>query len=392
MMSALVVALAINATDYYISGIGGWAEPGTKAELQLVGESDVLTCNFARIDAGAEFKVFANAGWDGPQYGAAVENDAITPNGEAYTLATQNAKNLKIALAEKHYLTDAVISVNTTTWAVTVTGTDVDGSQEADVYCLVGACTDNWNPTVAIEFVDVEGVLTATVPNLNGGFKLIKNHQWGWEAAANGSEALGFNTPMTLVTAAGGNNINLANPFGGYNNAVLTLDVTNADAPVLTLVGGEFAMGEAHWYFPGEKLGWKCDESTEFEPVAGKENTFEFLMAEFGKDFKVVFGNWGVEFGAPKDAEKVYWTTNEPMELVTPCANVYATDDNVVLNDVIATIVVDYEAITCVLTLEVEETAFEQIAAGKDAVKVIENGKVVVIKNGVRYSVKGAKL
>lgn len=43
-MSALVVALAINATDYYISGIGGWAEPGTKAELQLVGESDVLTC------------------------------------------------------------------------------------------------------------------------------------------------------------------------------------------------------------------------------------------------------------------------------------------------------------------------------------------------------------
>lgn len=394
LMIALVAALAINADNYYIGGVNNsWPEPGTNPAYQLTGDGDVLSATFAKLESTDGLKVFIGEGWSGNELGKSADTDTIIPNGIAVTL-TAGGGNVPLKLADKHYLKDATVSLNTTTLALTVTGTDVDGSQEADVYCLVGACTNNWAPADAVEFVDVEGVLTATVPSLNGGFKIIKNHKWGWEAAAAAGETLALNTPMTLVTS-NGNNITLANPFGGYNNAVVTLDLTNEDAPVITLVGGEFALTVANWYMPGSKLGWNCNETTQFEAVEGQENTYELLMAEFGKDFKVVYGVWNVEFGGPKsDAEedKMYWVANEPMELVTPCNNVYATDNDVVLNDVTATIVVDYENVAVTLTLAVEATALEEMANQPGVQKVIENGQLVIIKNGVRYTAKGAKL
>ena len=393
LMSALVVALAINAQDaedFYLSGsFGSWPEPGTNPAYQLTGTGEELSASFDRIDAGSELKVFVGAGW-GNGWGAAAQGDSIVPNSTAYTLA-QPAQNLRIALADGHYLQNAVITYNTTTHALTVTGTDVDGSGEPDVYCLVGACTNNWSPADAIEFAEVDGVLTATVPDLSGGFKIIKNHQWGWEAGAATGESLGFNTDMTLVTS-GVQNINLANPFGGYTNAVLTLDITNADAPVLKLVGGDFAVSQNDWFLPCSKLGWKCDSTTMFSPVAGKENTYELLAAEFGKDFKVVYGNWNVEFGGPKGGDTLIWVVNEPMRLVTPCENVYAADNNLVLTDATITIVVDYEHVSVVMTIEVEATALEQIENTTGAKKIMENGQVFIIKDGIRYTVKGTRL
>lgn len=389
LMSALVVALAINAEDFYLSGINGsWPEPGKDPAYQLTGTGDELSASFDRIDAGSELKVFVGAGWSN-EWGAAAQGDSITPNAAAYTLA-QPAHNLRIALADGHYLQNAVITYNTTTHALTVTGTDVDGSADPDVYCLVGACTNNWSPADAIEFAEVNGVLTATVPDLSGGFKIIKNHKWGWEAGAATGESLGFNTDMTLVTSGAGN-INLANPFGGYTNAVLTLDLTNADAPVLKLIDGEFNLTQNDWFIPGSKLGWNCDDATKFSPVAGKENTYEFLAPEFGKDFKVVYGVWNVEFGAPK-GDTLVWVVNEPMKLATPCDNVMASDDNLVLTDAIITIVVDYEHVSVVMTIEVEATALEQIENTTGAKKIMENGQVIIIKDGIRYTVKGTRL
>lgn len=389
LMSALVVALAINAQDFYLGGINGsWPVPGTDPAYKLTGTGDELSASFDRIDAGSELKVFVGASWDNG-WGAAAQGDSIVPNSAAYTLA-QPANNLRIALADRHYLQNAVITYNTTTHALTVTGTDVDGSAEPDVYCLVGACTNNWTPADAIEFAEVNGVLTATVPDLSGGFKIIKNHKWGWEAGAATGESLVFNTDMTLVTS-GVQNINLANPFGGYTNAVLTLDITNADAPVLKLIDGEFNLTQNDWFFPGSKLGWNCDNTTKFSPVAGKENTYEFLAPEFGMDFKVVYGVWNVEFGSPK-GDSLIWVVNEPMKLVTPCDNVYAADNDLVLTDAIITIVVDYEQVSVVMTIEVEATALEQIENTTGAKKIMENGQVFIIKDGIRYTVKGTRL
>lgn len=393
LVIALMAVMSINATDYYISGIGGWAEPGSNAAMLLVpaAGTSVRTVSFARIDEGSEFKVFANTGWGGPEYGAAAAGEAVTANGAAYTMASP-AQNLKIAMEAGHYLTDAVVSVDTANWTVTVTGTDVNGNLEPTVYCLVGGCTNNWNTADAIEFVEEAGVLTATIPDLNGTFKIIKNHKWGWEAAAaSATDKLGFNVPMTLVTA-GGENIAMANPFGAYQNAKITLDVTNEDAPVITLIAGDLQVFQANWYFPGSKIGWNLNETTQFQPVAGKENTYEFLAPEFEKDFKVVYGsNWEVEFGGMKGGDTLRWEVNKPIELFSPAANVYAASETV-YTDVTITITVDYQAGSVQILLSPEGSAVENVATEQKAVKFIENGQIVIIKDGVRYNVLGAKL
>ena len=50
----------------------------------------------------------------------------------------------------------------------------------------------------------------------------------------------------------------------------------------------------------------------------------------------------------------------------------------------IATIVVTYEA--------TQPTAVDEINVGKKAMKVVENGQIVIIRDGIRYDLTGRKL
>ena len=67
---------------------------------------------------------------------------------------------------------------------------------------------------------------------------------------------------------------------------------------VLTLVDGEFAVNEQDWYVPGQYLGWNCNEATKMTRLEGDEDIYEIQLPEFGDRFKVVYGNWMVEYGA----------------------------------------------------------------------------------------------
>lgn len=256
-------------------------------------------------------------------------------------------------------------------------------------YYLVGGCTDNWNPEAAVEFVDVNGVATANVADLNGTFKVITERAWGGpEYCSNGSSVV---VGEAYKMKKGGDNISLANPFGGYKNAVLTI-AESGDDVILTLVSGDFYVTENNWHFPGTKLGWNCDASTQFEPVAGKENTYEYLAAELGGDFKVVYGVWAVEFGANNADDK--WEINKPYVMTYPCAgNFNPAVEDVVYTDVTITIVVDYENATVELLIADQNyTAVENVTAAGQAVKRIENGQLVIEKNGVKYNVLGAEI
>lgn len=397
LIVALAAVIAANATDYYIVGSGsqGWSQ--NKAENKFVADANgVLTVTVEQLYG--EVKVTEDGNWH-PQWGKT--GDANLVLGTPYTLtkcddsvSESDAVNLPVELPEGMRYKNAKLTLDASNPAAIVLtlveGELYDPNAAPAVYCLVGGCTNNWDPKAAPEFVEENGVLTAHVDNLNGTFKIIKNHEWGWEAGAPSDDAkIAFNQPFTTVTS-GGKNIGFANPFEGYANAVVTLDMTDETAPVIKIIGGTFAAPVDNWYVPGSKFDWKINETTMMTPVEGQPNTFEFLAPEFEKDFKVVFGNWLVEYGVAKDDSISKWAINTPMELATPCNNIYAASDDKYI-DVTITITVDYETAAVTLLVATEGSAVENVATDK-AQKFFENGQIVILKEGVRYNALGQKL
>ena len=119
-------------------------------------------------------------------------------------------------------------------------------------------------------------------------------------------------------------------------------------------------------------------------------STFERLEAEFGGEFKVVYGNWGVEFGANAAGDAAQ--PNVPYVMTYPCAGNLKVADDAVLEDVTITITVDYEKAEVTLLLATETTGVEDVKTAATAVKRIENGQLVILKNGIRYNVLGAQM
>ena len=386
---ALMAAMAMNATDYYFAGAANnWSN--NSDDWKFVEVEGVLTLEVA--DLYGEFKIVEDGQWH-PQHGAAVEGDKVAFN-TPYTMGGEGANgealNLGIDLPENYRYQNAklTLTVNEGVMVVTiVAGTQYDHSAVPVSYYLVGGCTNNWSLTDAIEFVDVNGVLTANVPDLNGTFKIIYDRAWGTEYASNGSRVvLGEDYTLQL----GGKNIALANPFGGYTDAVLTLTI-NGDDHILKLVSGTFYVTENDWFIPGSKLGWDCNDATKMSPVAGAENTYELLVAEFDGEFKVVYGQWAVEFGAP-EGEDGNWTVNTPLALAFPCSNMKPADPEAKFEDVTITLVVDYEKVEATLLIEVEGgEGIETIQLNAKSIKRIENGQVLIEREGVRYNMNGAK-
>ena len=265
----------------------------------------------------------------------------------------------------------------------------------AQKYYLVGAFND-WKLETAVEFQYVSGVLTAQVANLNGTFKVIQDKAWTNQWATNWDTKAGLemNVPYEMGAKNGGPdpaNLALANPFGGYNNAKLTLSV--GEKMVLTLVSGNFYVTTNDWYVPGawQTTQWKCTDDAKMTAVSGKTNTYELKIAELKGEFKVVYGQWAVEFGSQKDAHEK-WALDTEMALAFPCSNMEAPEGAPYQN-VILTLVVDYEKVEAKLTIKKEGgAAIDNTTIDAKAIKTFENGQLVIIKNGVRYDATGAVL
>ena len=286
----------------------------------------------------------------------------------------------------------AAVNAETTTYSLV----GHNRTAQPATYQIVGGFTNNWNAADAIPFENVDGVLTATVPNLNGGFKIIKNREWAEQWATNWETNAGLkmNVPYTLGAKVDKDpaNLMLANPFATYDNAVLTLAPQENGDMVLTLVSGTFKVTEDNWYLPGTKLGWECKEAQQFTPVEGKTNTYKLLAPEFNGEFKVVYGNWAIEFGATKDGETANpWKINEEYSCQVKGGNIPAATETT-YTDCTITLVVDYENVVVKVLIESEVTALEHTTLSEPATKVIENGQLVIIKNGVRYNALGTTL
>ena len=403
---ALTAMVAVHATDYYFAGeASGWSEKNEA--FKFVEVDGVLTLEVA--DLYGEFKLAENGGWH-PQHGAAAAGEGVAMN-TPYTLvkcidtpdtpeadAPANATILMPENSgfEKPRYKDAKLTLDVSNPDAIVinlvAGTLYDYAAGPTTYQIVGAFTNNWNLADAIQFEDVNGVLTAVVPDLSGTFKIVKDRAWDeqWATNRETNAGLALGVPYVMSGKLDGKdpaNLALANPFGSYTNATLTLEVKENGDMVLTLVSGEFQLMQADWHIPGSKLGWDCKEAQRFEKI--DDNTYELLVAEFGADFKVVYGNWAVEFGAP--AEDAYWKVNEEYTCAFKGGNIHAVDNAAVFTDCTIRLVVDYENVVVKITIESETvpSAVEDVVAPNTVTKVIENGQMYILRDGVRYNALG---
>ncbi len=397
---ALMAAMAINATDYYFAGAAnGWSNNNDAWKFTDV--NGVLTLEVA--DLYGEFKIAENGAWH-PQHGAAAEGEGVALNGTYNLVKCDDSKGEADAPANARILfpqegdwryKDAKLTLNATDpdhlVISFVAGTLYDHSAAPKTYQIVGAFND-WNAGEAPSFEEVNGVLTVTVADLSGTFKIIQDHAWDNQWATNWETGGGLALGEPYILGAKGDNgepanLSLANPFGGYKDAVLTLTKSGDDF-VLTLVSGTFNKMQADWFLPGAWQGWKCDDVAKMDPVDGQANTYELLLAEFTGEFKVVYGNWAVEFGAAKGSGE-QWNVNTPIELSFPCDNMKPEDPEAVYQDVTITLVVDYDNVAATLTIATEGTAVQTIQLNAKSIKRIENGQVIIENNGVRFNAAG---
>ena len=393
---ALTAMVAVNAADYYL--VGGFCGWNTGNAVKF---TEVSAGNYEVIieDLSGEGKVLGTTtGWL-PQYGVIGDNNVVTIGGPACVLTAKNADsdpepgNIKFGKDGFGYK-NAKLALKVAGNEITITfvsGEEYDLSAKPDTYQIVGAFTNNWNTADAIQFEEVDGVLTANVPDLSGTFKIIKNRawdeQWGTNRETNAGLAMGVPYVMGAKNDSGDPaNLALANPFGSYTNATLTLKKEANGDMVLTLVSGTFQLMQADWHLPGEKLGWNCNAEQRFEKV--NDNTYELLAAEFGNRFKVVYGNWAVEFGAP-NAETL-WEINKEYTLAFKGSDFNAVDNAAVFTDCTIRLVVDYENAVVKITISSETTGVEDVVAPTQITKVIENGQMYIIRDGVRYNALGA--
>ena len=401
---ALVAAVSLNATDYYLAGNAtGWSNNNETFKFtEMKAGSGMYSLKVA--DLYGEFKITVDGQWH-PQFGAVNAGEGPVVNGDEYKLVKcvdtadkeGDAPNAAFLMGENNFedprIKDAtiILTVDGDEMYITVSGTVYDHSVIPVTYQIIGGFTNNWNTEDAIQFEAEGDVLTAVVPDLNGTFKIIEDRAWTMQYATNWETKAGleFNKPYVLGAKKDGkdpDNLGLANPFGGYKNAKLTLTDDENGNKVLTLVAGEFYAADlsaATWYLPGEQLGWNCEAEQQFAPVAGKENTYEILAAEFGGEFKVVYGNWAVEFVA--DAEDTPWTINKEYM----CALKGPANKDVKYTDCTITLVVDYETAIAKVTISSEMTALNDATIATKATKVIENGQLYILKDGVRYNALG---
>ncbi len=396
---AMTAMVAVHAADYYL--VGGFCGWNTANAVQF---TEVSAGNYEVIieDLSGEGKVICSTdGWL-PQYGVLDAEPTVTIGGPACVLTLKaigddpEPGNIKFGKEGFGYK-NAKLALTVAGDQVSITfvsGEEYDLSAlppTPDTYQIVGGFTNNWNTDDAIQFEEVGGVLTALVPELSGTFKIIKNRGWDEQWATNRETGAGLAMGVPYVMGAKDEsgdpaNLALANPFGSYTNATLTLNIEENGDMVLTLVSGEFQLMQADWHLPGEALGWNCNEEQRFEKI--DDNTYELLAAEFGNRFKVVYGNWAVEFGAPS-AEAV-WEINKEYTLAFKGSDFNAVDNAAVFTDCTIRLVVDYENAVVKITISSETTGVEDVVAPTQITKVIKNGQMYIIRDGVRYNALGA--
>ncbi len=238
LLCPMLIAGMASASQLYLIGDSpfgnGWTTNNVKA---MTLESDGVTNTFIGTSNGNNYFAICT----GPTTNS---NDWTTMNGQlryGWTGAITDGQT--VTLTQGEYTThitetgDWKITVNSETWEMTVEKL----SSAPDTYAMVGGF-NNWsleNNTLEFTFVEtttVGDVYTASIGEISGQWKVVKNHSWG-----NSNELCGGVTNMevgqTYNLSWGGSNCSFASTL---NNVTFTLTVfANGNGGSIKIEGTE---------------------------------------------------------------------------------------------------------------------------------------------------------
>ncbi|MGN0234949.1 MAG: hypothetical protein ACI4BD_01340 [Paludibacteraceae bacterium] len=399
MLFALLATLSLSATQYaFIGGSIGWTYDNARNYVfhLIGGETNLYTITINEIYGDIKLVDVDAAEWS-VQYGAYQSGQSIAKGGN-YGLKAKNGtdepQNLTIGGAVYKY-TDATFTLevqeNGSLVLNFVSGTT---ALRDDATVQIVGDYNSWKLEDAVQFeANGEGVLCATIPSYKGSSKLVVNRSWTGAYGSNGT-LMSVGTPYVL--ASNGGNLFCTNPFLVYTDVQLTLTFGNNDEVILTAVGGTVSTTEYEipqtLRLTGTAFSWSLeDEKQIMQPVDGVPYTYSLTCATIKGDLKLTNGTWEWFFGKNADGDK--WVVNKEYTMGFLTDNLQATSDTE-YTDVTITVVLDVENGTAKLTIRDTDspTALSEPVLSNRATKRIENGQLIIIKNGVRYNALGSLL
>lgn len=393
---ALLATLSLGATQYaFIGGNIGWNYTAARNYVfqPVDGNANLYTLTVAEIYGDVKIVDVDAAEW-AVQYGAHQSGQAIAKGGN-YGLKSKNGsdepQNLTIGGTFYKYTNatfELEVQENGGHVLKFVSGTTA--LRDGATIQIVGDY-NGWKLEDAVQFdANTNGVLCASIPTYKGSSKLIQNRSW---SGAYGSNGTLMSVGIPYVLAPNGGNLFCTNPFLVYNDVQLTLTFGANDEVMLTAVGGTVSTTEYEipetLRLTGTSFNWTLqDDAQIMQPVDGQPYTYSLTRATIKGDLKLTNGTWNWFFG--KNANNDKWVVNEEYTMGFLTNNLQAANDTE-YTDVTITVVFDVENGTAKLTIcdANAPTALPESILSDRATKRIENGQLVIIKNGIRYNALG---
>ncbi len=262
----------------------------------------------------------------------------------------------------------------------------VEPQPETHFY-LVGQF-NGWDAATALEFTNADSLFTLTVDTLRGAFKVMTARNW--EAPDYGGDYdvnLTLGVPYTLTER--GSNLSCSTI---YLNAELQLRLVGNDV-ILTLVSGTPYVTPAenrHFYMTGAFNDWNVETALEFVYA---DSVYTLTIDTIYGDFKVVDArDWlhGI-YGAYNIGDVLNLGNEYAMAAMnSQNLSLIATYTNVTLN-----LRVENNVVTIIFVSGTQmPTTGLDTTVGNTAtpVKLIENGALIILRDGVKYNAAGQRI
>jgi len=334
-----------------LAGISGWdGEEMTLAE-------DKKTCSISKsIEAGSyEFKVIVGGNWLGAsqEFTRANNSYAVTANGD----------NMKLAAD--------IAGEYTFTWTYETSTLEIT-FPAAPKFKIAGSMSDNWAPSI-ISFED-----SYTFKNLAAGnhiFKVVDGDAW-----------IGFSALTEAYKA-----VELYSDQNG--NVCFTL--AEAGDVVVTYIKDQVFKVEGNFVLPTVQIigikGWTAaTDAVTLAPAEDKKSSSVKLNLDaWYYEFKmIVAGAWlGKENGDSKYELHSGWTSVDGLTYEGDNVILRLGDGDIVPGDY--TFTWEHAAGRLTVTFPSTATGIDNTNAAVKVRKMIENGQIVIIRNGEKFNAQG---
>lgn len=390
-----IAAMAQYPTRVYLCGPAGpgWATETWPmfTEVEADGVTPTGTYEWIGDLVEGQIKFLYGSSWE-PAYVATVDGEALSAGEHAMQtrLSGDDADNKWVATAGRYKL---VISAENMTLTVSDgTGLDAKNGNEqtfkapapAQVYPIGDATSYGWTPGSSEPIVKAENadVFDGVVFLKNGEFKLLHQPDWGaqYGPVAGGEVVTGAGS-YTLCKPADDNKWKIE----GIDNLTAFHMIANVEAGTLVLRDTSVVIPPCTvLYMCGDAVGGWSFEDNAIE-LTSEDSVFHYEGHLYDGEFK---------FFEKKDFGSQAWGATAAGTPVTESGEfdlVKLTEDNkfyMTAGEYVLTVDLKQGKMTVVYSVG---DALENVTAEEKAVKLFENGQIVILRDGKRYSLLGTE-